>query len=342
MKMKFAALLLVGLMVWGAMAFADFANAGSEQTPEVTDPEGDASTLTTQGTQYFDVLAAWFDSDGKNLITSLKIADLTGVGSQANLMAGGDGAVYYVRFTIKDKSWFTSMSVTATGTTKYDYGYVDATLGNSVVGSIEGTYTNAAPGIITMKAPLGNFGLKKTGALTDTQGETDIYRGVPEEIITGGLVNVADDTEMGKDYTLGSSPETANPAVEFSFDGTVEAQIGKTASFDVIATNTQNISASITVSANISENWVISPISTQITVDAKGNQTITYTVTAPASAKVGDTATITITGGKSPLVVTVKAVSEPSNGGTGKTPGFEMLGLLGAIGVAAVLLRRKK
>ena len=115
---------------------------------------------------------------------------------------------------------------------------------------------------------------------------------------------------------------------------------GKSATFEVAVKNTQNVSVSATLVANISNNWTIDPASTPVTVPANSNQTVKYTITAPSNAKVGDTTTVTITGGKTPLTITAKVVSgEKPKGGI---PGFEAFTLIGAILVASIILRRKR
>jgi len=120
----------------------------------------------------------------------------------------------------------------------------------------------------------------------------------------------------------------------------VEIKSGQSGTFTVTATNIGNASVSATIVANISNGWTIDPASTQVTVDKNGTQSVTYTATAPSAAKVGDTATITITGAKTPLTVTAKVVS--GEGAKGKTPGFEILSLISAIGAAVILLNRRR
>jgi hypothetical protein len=338
-KRTFAALLLVGLMIGMALVPIVLAADG----PPANNPSEKNNTLWLRAYEVDDSLDHYYCNFNK------KDSYATGDGWGKLAQPGGSiwdyalepelGASQTIDFDVS-KDAVAHLFVSSDEVRIQATVTVTITAGSTEIGSGSTTVTTTVPeeyveATITFKPAVASIDGK--------MGNINV------NVAFGGLAGTPVTT--GNAYMSQSQSNIVFPIIggavkqstlEISYTGsTVEAKPGGSAAFVVTASNPTNLSTVATLNANITEGWTIDPTSAPITVEANSNQTVTYTVTAPASAKVGDTATITITGGKSPLVVSVKAVSEPSNGGNG-TPGFEAFGLIGAIGVAAVLFKRKK
>lgn len=328
MNVKLAALLLMVMMVCG-FCVLPMSNAQDQWTWTQEDPSGDGTVpVATWG----DITAIHIRNDVKEICIAMDVAGFTGATGEI---------MYEVPFLVGEKGYYVGVDVTfaagqvvtdmangwtADGTSVTDRYEID-TAGNRITFYATLKSIKAGPGdkLIEVRGRIGNI-IPAAG-----YGQPDFYD-------TFGPSEVP--------YVIpGAVPTQANAYIELSSGASVvEIKPGESAAFIVTANNTANVSASATLVANITGNWTIDPASTSITVDANGTQTITYTVTAPTTAQIGDTATITILGGNAPFVITVRAASETNDGGDdgGKTPGFEMFSLLGAIVAAAIVLKRKK
>ena len=122
---------------------------------------------------------------------------------------------------------------------------------------------------------------------------------------------------------------------------TKEGKPGSDVVFTITAINGGTKEFKLAPSASTSRpDWIATVSPAELSLAANGgNATFTVSIHIPSNASMGDSATVDVFGAKDPIVLTVKAGT--GEGAKGKTPGFELFALIGAVGVAAVLLRRK-
>jgi hypothetical protein len=360
MKVKFAALLLVGMMV--GSVFGGFIASAAD--PDPSEKHNLIPPLSSKlNTLYFH--ERWDDSAASGVVTL--------AGQWMNTVKGG-----------KDPDHKVSAGGTAiigpagTETTNiYDLDPIGkGTLVLDTAKEIEativlGTDTGFDPTsagckvTVTLKAGSTEIGSASQSQVTIPSGATYVLKFKPSV----GTVELSESNnlvcEIKKSQTVMPTGSTSAPIeqwkivlpiidgpgdhivpignnnIAFAADSdTQEGNPGSSVVFTITATNAGAAAKVSPTAVSSSQNWTATVSPAEIEIGANGNATFTVTVAIPSDAKIGDTVNIDIFGAKDKLTLAVKA----SGGETpkGKTPGFELLGLLGAIGVAAVLLRRKK
>lgn len=177
------------------------------------DPPGDANPLgSTSNVDSLDILAAGFAPNSKDITAQLLVKSLNdGPGGTTQL--AGDGDNWYVKWTYNKTEYFLSAQYpvnspntgSPTSLFSFSYGTVTKSPTNgdfyNTVGAATGK-VDTAHGIITMSAPLANFGSPASGAaLTQTGAITFESVGTP----AGGLLETADTAGPGSDYSIGTS-----------------------------------------------------------------------------------------------------------------------------------------
>ena len=130
---------------------------------------------------------------------------------------------------------------------------------------------------------------------------------------------------------------------------TGEADKEKTAEYTITVRNTGSAQDTIALGASSASGWNVAVSKAELSLAAAASGTVTLSVTVPKTAIEGDIDTTTLTatvGDGSTYTVSVQTTVKAGAGGDvkekGGIPGFEVVALLGAVGVAALLVRRRK
>ncbi|MDD5503664.1 MAG: PKD domain-containing protein [Candidatus Thermoplasmatota archaeon] len=413
------AMLLVGLMVGGAIAFVPEINAADPGgwTWSQTDPSGD---VTVPVASWADVTKISAKNDNSNLVLAMDLASLTDP-------ATGD-VVYVIAFTVNEKTYQSGVEIVwVAGTAQ-----TDSQQGWSGFGDMVGTYEiDTSANQIRFTIPLKNITAEVGNLMTDIYARV----GTSTQTPAGGFPNLFDMFDGVEPWYVftGSNAPVSTGGIALTSDKTEQSvKNGVTATYTLTLTSNKTENTTVALTANTVDKWDISISPNSIEVPAGGTATVTLSVTPGAGVAADEkavvTANATFTGGyasvsttttsqggevtnkkpvasftnvvdglkvtvdasgssdpdgdtityawnwgdgatgtgknaehtyaaagtytvslivndgkvsSDPKEVSVTVASGTSSGGKKGTPGFEMLALIGAIGIAAVLLRRK-
>jgi pseudomonalisin len=141
-------------------------------------------------------------ADGTAVITTLQLQDLS-----KTIPTGGGGNTYYMVWSYKGTSYFSSVSVDNTGAVAYGDGtlsgsqYTNRSDSTGVAASDQGTFNPGKHGTVTVTVPLQFVGNAKAGdILGSPTGQTFELVGTPQ---TGGLLEPVNQGGPQYDYQVG-------------------------------------------------------------------------------------------------------------------------------------------
>lgn len=177
------------------------ANAGSENSPEITDEEGDAIDnhyLTEGNAAHLDILAAWFtDKSDTTIRLTIKINSIP---SSTDLEDGSDYAVrWYYGGDTEEFRWFAWLDKEDNGTEEWEYGkHADGSY--DIQGACTGQVVHGTPAYIQIDIPKAGIGDVKAGD-TLAAPEAITHRNERFAQEPGSYYGV-DFTSAGEDYML--------------------------------------------------------------------------------------------------------------------------------------------
>lgn len=201
-----------------AVAFASFASAGSQESPELTDPEGDAACYGPLGNEYADIVSAWIDGEtATSLMVHIAIAKWTAD-------ALGTGAGYTLQFSHQGVQYGAIAAYIPEpmgGGWEFNNGYVDTASGElSDFQDAQGSFTPGTPAIISIEFsksmfPHGDSNDNKLVGLTG--GSADLKNWAPfliADVEPPVPFQICDSIQSSAEYVFQMGGHSAGPAPE--------------------------------------------------------------------------------------------------------------------------------